>query len=441
MPLFSVIIPVYNSEQYLAECIQSVLKRDFRNLEIILIDDLSTDKSGDICDAYANQNKFIKVIHHKKNFGVSASRNRGIREARGQYIIFLDSDDCLYDGCLDGVAKLIEQKRDVDIIIGKYVTQRYSQRGENSLSQDFTFDNTSINSIDPDGVMAHINDFSRLSPACWRYVMNREFIIENNLFFINVRIYEDAEFESRLLCLTKRFTFYVGNLYWYRSRSGSLAHSITHSHNYRNSLSFLEVAIALCKFARMNDLSELKKEFLYTRIKGSLKAFYSCLPIHNENEIHEFSKVIKSNIDDLEILDKNSVDRDFYHSIKTYGAYNGLLSYIQLMTNQTISLLTDTKRKELYIFCADLFGRATKQMLREKGYDVKGFLDNNKALEGSILSGLNVFSPSCLSHKPKDELSDIFVIVCQQKQNIFKKISDQLELIGLKREQIAHKIF
>ena len=91
--LVSIIVPVYNCKPYLEDCIQSVLAQDYGNLELLLIDDGSTDGSGQICDQYAYYDK-LRVIH-QKNQGVSATRNTGIRLASGDLILFLDSDDTI----------------------------------------------------------------------------------------------------------------------------------------------------------------------------------------------------------------------------------------------------------------------------------------------------------------------------------------------------------
>ena len=91
-PFFSVIIPIYNVEPYLRECVDHVLAQSFRDLEVILVDDGSPDGCGDICDAYAQADPRVRVIH-KPNGGLSDARNAGLRIAVGAYILFLDSDD------------------------------------------------------------------------------------------------------------------------------------------------------------------------------------------------------------------------------------------------------------------------------------------------------------------------------------------------------------
>ena len=91
-PVISVIVPVYNVEKYLEKCVQSVLAQTFKEIEILLIDDGSKDASGRLCDQYALKDGRIRVIH-KENGGLSDARNRGIMEARGDYLSFIDGDD------------------------------------------------------------------------------------------------------------------------------------------------------------------------------------------------------------------------------------------------------------------------------------------------------------------------------------------------------------
>lgn len=101
-PKISVIVPVYNVERYLPKCIESILSQTFTDFELLLIDDGSTDTSGNICDAYAKTDNRVKV-YHGKNRGVSAARNLGIREASAEWVCFVDSDDWVEDGYLQSL--------------------------------------------------------------------------------------------------------------------------------------------------------------------------------------------------------------------------------------------------------------------------------------------------------------------------------------------------
>ena len=111
----SVIVPIYNVAQYLEKCLKSIINQTYQNLEIILVDDGSTDDSADLCDIYAKKDKRIKVIH-KKNGGLSDARNVGIDSATGEYLAFIDSDDWIDNTMFEEMEKKIEQEN-VDIVI------------------------------------------------------------------------------------------------------------------------------------------------------------------------------------------------------------------------------------------------------------------------------------------------------------------------------------
>lgn len=114
MPEISIIVPIYNAEKYIEECLESILNQKYRDFEVILVDDGSKDESGMICDKYMAEDSRIKVIH-QKNRGISAARNTGLKEARGKYITFVDNDDCLARDMFDQWMKAAV-KYDADIV-------------------------------------------------------------------------------------------------------------------------------------------------------------------------------------------------------------------------------------------------------------------------------------------------------------------------------------
>ena len=104
MPKFSIVVPVYNAEKYICECVDSVLSQSMKDFELILVDDGSTDNSGRMCDGFALQDERIKVIHQPNSGHISARMN-GVKQAVGDYVLFVDSDDYWLDGCLETVDK------------------------------------------------------------------------------------------------------------------------------------------------------------------------------------------------------------------------------------------------------------------------------------------------------------------------------------------------
>ena len=108
MNKISVIVPVYNVEPYLIECLESIINQTYRDLEIILIDDGSTDKSGDICEEYAKKDDRIIVIH-QSNQGSASAKNAGLRKASGEYLAFVDSDDFLQEDAYEFMVRQLEE--------------------------------------------------------------------------------------------------------------------------------------------------------------------------------------------------------------------------------------------------------------------------------------------------------------------------------------------
>ena len=119
----SVIVPVYNVEQYLEKCMESILNQTYKNIEVLLIDDGSTDKSGSICDFYAGKDNRVRV-HHKENEGLSEARNIGVALASANYIVFVDSDDYIVPDMLEVLYnRMQEDKSDLAICNFLYVDE------------------------------------------------------------------------------------------------------------------------------------------------------------------------------------------------------------------------------------------------------------------------------------------------------------------------------
>ncbi len=128
MPLVSVIIPVYKAEIYLNSCIESVINQTYKNLEIILINDESPDKSGDICDEYQKEDSRVRVIH-QENQGTSGARNTGLSIAKGEYICFLDCDDFANIYLIETLLSICEEK-DVKMAISSFLEAEYDDKFE-----------------------------------------------------------------------------------------------------------------------------------------------------------------------------------------------------------------------------------------------------------------------------------------------------------------------
>ncbi|MFJ1322473.1 glycosyltransferase family 2 protein [Capnocytophaga canis] len=222
--LFSIIIPVYNVEKYLLECVDSVLQQDFSDYEIILVNDGSTDSSGQICDEYTQKYSGIKVIH-KENGGLSDARNFGVKEARGEYLMFLDSDDFWKgtDILLD-LSKIIE-KRHPDLIINE-IASFFEEDSEMTVRKFQNADKIK-NNIFKDNLEFLVTNDIYYATACNKTI-KRSIIENNSLLFCNGQIHEDVSWCGDIIPYIGTFYLYNNSFYQYRkNRQGSLTYRVT----------------------------------------------------------------------------------------------------------------------------------------------------------------------------------------------------------------------
>lgn len=200
--LISVIIPVYNVEDYLFECVQSVLNQTYENFEILLINDGSTDNSVLICDDFAKSDKRVKVFH-QQNKGVSSARNLGIRNFSGDYVYFLDSDDTITPGFFNYVVGIL-QKNNSDILF-------FSLNNNNQTE--------SLNNYNQkEALLLLLN--SKLPSSLWLGIYHFKLFTLNYLS-TGIHFYEDLEYQFRLIGKANKITHSKLSFHTYNIRSGS----------------------------------------------------------------------------------------------------------------------------------------------------------------------------------------------------------------------------
>lgn len=213
----SIIIPIYNADSYLENCLESILKQVDNNDQIILINDGSTDNSLEICNKYSNIYKNIKVIN-KKNEGVSIARNIGLNASIGEYIVWVDSDDWISDNYIFLVKKYLEETK-VDILIFDYyevkkVRNNYQYKYKKYRKHtDFISKNTIMLDIAQDV----------FSSLLWRTIVKKE-IYENISFPIGKQMMEDFSIYHMLFDKANTFFYLKKPLYYYRVLNSSLSH-------------------------------------------------------------------------------------------------------------------------------------------------------------------------------------------------------------------------
>ncbi len=211
--LISVIVPVYNTAELLPKCIDSILTQTYSNLEVILVNDGSSDNSGNICDEYAKKDSRIKVIH-KENGGVSEARNVALDTVNGDYVIFVDSDDYLEPTIYETLINL-SYEHNCDISICSYTT--YREDG----STFFFMNSDEIEIMDKAKAVSDLLEDERLQSHMWNKLYKAKLF--NDIRFPTASIMEDVCVNYMLFEKANKVVFYHKPLYNYIRRTGSLS--------------------------------------------------------------------------------------------------------------------------------------------------------------------------------------------------------------------------
>ena len=219
----SVIIPVYNLEEQISRCLESVMKNESNRYEVIVIDDGSTDRSGEICDEYACMYPCIKVIH-KANAGLSSARNIGIDHAKGKYLMFLDGDDFIEDGCIDDFIELINNGES-DVIVGRAWNVDYT--GNIKEKNPTRLKSGQYNSLKY--IENYIGKEKNVTFCAQFNIVKKSFIETNNLRFYEGILHEDELWTPQVLLYAESI-YYTNICFYYHCKR---KHSIMQSDNYK----------------------------------------------------------------------------------------------------------------------------------------------------------------------------------------------------------------
>ena len=248
--LISVIVPIYKVEKYINKCVNSIMAQTYKNIEIILIDDGSPDKCGDICDEFEKKDLRIKVIH-KENGGQGSARNAGLDVAKGLYVVFVDSDDYIPE---DAIEKMYNQilNDDSDMVIGQY-TKIYPD--ESKKECELNIKEKMIFSREEAMNALHTHSSPLHCCACAKLYQKKIF---ESLRFTST-IFEDSQIWPRIINKCTKISAIPDSVYFYFQRDDSTVHSLTDDKRVDG----VKVALDISKFFYDND--NFKEAYFYYR--------------------------------------------------------------------------------------------------------------------------------------------------------------------------------
>lgn len=305
-PLISVIIPVYNVEEYLDECVNSVLNQTYSNVEIILVDDGSTDSSGDICDRFQFGFSNVSVIH-QLNAGLSQARTAGYLKATGKYIYFLDSDDYIAPDTFEKLC-CISETNSSDVVF--FDAHSFIDKSDEPVKQNYKRFNkyNSAKGIDVFSRMQELGEFHSAVPLLF---LKKSFIDKAGIRFIPGVFYEDMAYTFSVFCLAEIVSQCSDALYFRRYREDSIMTS-KKSPKYFNSM--ISVYRYILDFSEKHTLLDNKavKKYL-SRIANNVINNYEKLD--KADKLDERDKFVEIKKD---ILQNNAFD-DTALKLKCYS--------------------------------------------------------------------------------------------------------------------------
>lgn len=308
----SVVIPVYNTEKYLEQCVDNVLQQSYTELEILLINDGSTDNSAMLCDQYEKQDSRVRVIH-KRNGGLSSARNKGIDEATGQYILFLDSDDYWDDKYL--VEKLLKAVNENDLVNFRY--KHYIEESNKyvdclpSCEENFA-------GKKKDEILERLLQKGLFLASACNKLISMKLIKENQLYFRENITSEDVDWCARLLLACDKVTYLNTDAYVYRQRQGSITHTIKFE-NIKQLSENVKYCIQLGK--NLNKEEKIYAVY-YTYVAYQYGVFLVSNHYGKDKRIREIRKEMKKYSWLLQYYSNKKVE--VLYRLNKYFGYNGI---------------------------------------------------------------------------------------------------------------------
>ena len=294
--LVSVIVPIYNVEQYLDRCIKTIRNQTYKNLEIILVDDGSSDSCGTMCDTYKKKDKRIQVVH-KKNGGLSSARNAGLDIAKGDFIYFVDPDDWIELNTIDA---LLEEAHNTqaDIVVCDYYLSTDTEDKKNSYPKK-QFILTGKDKFKYISDTKTIEYYGVVSTVQWNKLFRKE--IFSKLRYDEGKMHEDEFIIAEELALANTVSYILKPLYHYYQREKSIMHVF--SPNRLDSIEALNRRIA---YFEKNDLKEYVPSLKFLKAHSLMRLYFTYFKDGNQ-ATSLLRQCVSENRQDIESLYKEKI--------------------------------------------------------------------------------------------------------------------------------------
>lgn len=418
MKQLSIIIPFYNRESYLEKCLESVLLSDCHDIELILIDDASTDSGGGIAHTQYKESNFdVQIITHEKRTGPSASRNEGIRYAQGEYLYFMDSDDSIVSEELKNIIYILTKNQDIDILLVDYqqilhdrllsVKKPVGTAAEGMQTMRMVLENTYWN--------------KQLPAQAWRYFVRRELVVKNQINFPESLSYgEDSIFSMRLFQIAHNVYYYPKVFYNYRIDNEDSLTKQAYYNRWKSQEYFKERFHILGSWMQREKESTFLKQWFEQWLHQCIREFLF------EKDWEQMTADIGKSC--------CMIPRDYMSVLPDDETVD---IYLAKYRENLFKELRDAKNVYLLPACQDNVLLAEKW--RKFQIRISGFLDNNTSPDNHNLKSVFEYGYTVENLKGKLEKNDLcaydLYIICHW-QSVTDSIFQQLSEAGICKESI-----
>jgi len=358
---FSIIVPVYNVERYLEACLKSIFAQSYDNYEVLCIDDASTDGSNDILLKYSELYANMHVIQHEQNKGLSAARNTGIKNAIGEYIVFVDSDDMMALGALETLY-LEVQNQEYDIV---YYNMDIVDEGiyANEHKKEIPEYHEFPGEMRGQELLLEFFKYKELKVEAWRQLYRKEFIKKNYLEYYEGIWHEDILFSIKAALKAQRVKNVNRNLYVYRRRDNSIISSMSEK-RIDSLVIIVSEVLGLCKSGFVQ--IELEKELVVylQEIIRVIKKYCCYYPDYKTMSIG------------------SATDRLIFSLVQ--NSYDTLYRFINISEQQIEEL---RKEQQIIVYGAGSVGTEIVRCLTDNQIKILGIAVTNKEGNTSAIQG------------------------------------------------------
>ncbi|MEO3947282.1 glycosyltransferase family A protein [Gorillibacterium sp. CAU 1737] len=438
MPLISVIVTVYNLENYIAQCLESLVRQDFSDFEIVIVDNGSTDSSCEICLSYVRKYPMlINYISLDRPSVMHRGHREGIRAAQGTYLHIIDGDDYVRDGYLQEAAAIIREQ-EPDVIIGRYTS---FTEGEALPSRDAILDRKQIEYHPDQEVIGYIRTLPSYHLAFWRYIFKGAMMDKDRLFYSHFK--ENAEFPLldalvtfRILLAANTFSLIEMPLYYYRHRENSMS-----APNPKQRLWSVQSFFEFRMLLQSKEITGEKQKFIVDKLNQDLKLSIGQSDLWKDEELRFICTLLEKVKKHLEIQIESETSvmlqrfQDWLMSVEVNVP--SVASYFSSERELIVSNISKKNAGDVFICPCGRYAQSIQRWLLQDGRQRRiSFLDNNPDMSGKYVNGSECFGMGTINRTGESFQPPPFFLIASIHDELDKLLYKQCLDLGVPNESI-----